>query len=563
MSGTAPRLDPALWRRRYQDGVPAEIDPDAARSLVELFDQAVARFADRPAYTSLGVTLSYADLERRSRAFAAWLQGAAGVGKGERVALVMPNVLAYPVALFGALRAGATVVGTNPLFTAREMADQLADSGAVVAVVLENMAATLAGALGSTDVRAVVVARVGDLMGAKGRLVNLVVKRVRRLVPPYRLPGAVTLARALAQGRARALEPVDVGPEDLAFLQYSGGTTGRAKGVMLTHRNLVANVEQCAAWFSPALRPGEETVLTALPLYHVFALTVNCLLMLRCGARNMLILNARDLPDLVGTLRGERVTVITGVNTLFAHLMATPGFADLDLSALRLTIAGGMATQRPVAERWKAITGTPLIEGYGLTEASPVTNCNRLDIEDFTGAVGYPLPSTEVAVRGPDGAERGVGEEGELCFRGPQVMRGYWRRPDETAAVLGADGFLASGDVGVMDEDGLVRVVDRLKDTIVVSGFTVYPNEVEEIAVGCPGVRECAVIGVPEGATGEAVVMYVVRDDPALTEEALLAHLRANLTRYKLPHRIEFRDELPKTPVGKVLRRALREEVLR
>jgi long-chain acyl-CoA synthetase len=561
MSGATSGLDPGLWRGRYQDGVPAEIDPDAVPSLVQMFEEDVARFSELPAYTSLGVTLTFADLERESRAFAGYLQGAVGVRAGDRVALVLPNVLAYPVALFGALRAGATVVNTNPLYTAREMADQLADSGAVAVVVLENMAATLEAALGGLKIRAVIVARVGDLMGAKGRLVNLVVKRVRRMVPAYRLPGAVSLGDALAEGRTLAFERADVGPESLAFLQYSGGTTGRAKGVMLTHRNLVANVEQCRAWFSPALRVGEETVVTALPLYHVFALTVNCLLMLRCGARSLLILNARDLPAVVKELRREPFSVITGVNTLFAHLMATPGFSELDFSRLRLAVAGGMATQRPVAERWKAITGTPLIEGYGLTEASPVTNCNRLDIEEFTGGIGYPLPSTEIAVRGRDGAELGPGETGELCFRGPQVMRGYWNQPDETAAVLGPDGFLASGDVGLVGEDGMVRVVDRLKDTIVVSGFNVYPNEVEEVAAGCPGVRECAVIGVPERLTGEAVAIFVVRDDPAVSESALLEHLRANLARYKVPHRVEFCEELPKTPVGKVLRRALRDQV--
>jgi long-chain acyl-CoA synthetase len=354
---------------------------------------------------------------------------------------------------------------------------------------------------------------------------------------------------------------VEVGPDDLAFLQYSGGTTGRAKGVMLTHRNLVANVEQCYAWFGPLLREGRESVVTALPLYHVFALTVNCLVMLRCGARSLLILNPRDLPAFVKELGKEEFTVITGVNTLFAHLMATPGFAELDFSTLRLTIAGGMAAQRPVAERWKEITGTPLVEGYGLTEASPVTNCNRLDIESFTGAVGYTLPSTEVAVRGQGGERLGVGDVGELCFRGPQVMRGYWGRPEDTAAVLAEDGFLATGDVGFVGEDGLVRVVDRLKDTILVSGFNVYPNEVEEVAAGCPGVRESACVAVPDQATGEAVALYVVRSDASLTREALLGHLRANLARYKVPHRVEFREELPKTPVGKVLRRALREEV--
>lgn len=554
-------IDPALWLEHYPPGVPAQIDPDEVPSVVHLIESAVAAFGPQAAFSSLGVTLTFEDVDRQSQAFASYLQEL-GVQKGDRVALIMPNVLAYPVALFGALRAGATVVNTNPLYTAREMHEQLADSGAVVAVVLENMAATLADALTGLDVRHVIVARVGDLMGAKGRIVNIVVKRVKKMVPSYDLPGSIPFATALADGARRTFRRIDVGPNDLAFLQYTGGTTGTAKGAMLTHRNMVANVMQCHEWFRPALGEGQNVVVTALPLYHVFALTVNCLLMVRCGAHNLLILNPRDLPAFIKELQKHPFTVITGVNTLFAHMLDTPGFDRIDFSRVRLCIAGGMASQRPVAERWQQATGRPIIEGFGLTEASPVVSCNRLDIDAFTGTIGVPVPSTEVAVRDADGNDLGVGGVGELFFRGPQVMRGYWERPDETTATLGADGFLATGDIGTMDENGLLRVVDRAKDTILVSGFNVYPNEVEEIAVGCPGVREAACIGLPDERTGETVALYVTRSDAALTEETLLGHLRMNLTGYKVPHHIEFRDELPKTPVGKVLRRALREEVI-
>jgi long-chain acyl-CoA synthetase len=554
-------IDPAAWREHYQAGVPFQIDPDEVASLVQLTDEAVAAFGPRAAFSSLGATLTFDDADRQSRAFAAYLQGL-GVEKGDRVALIMPNVLAYPIALLGALRAGATVVNTNPLYTSREMHEQLADSGAVVTVVLENMAATLAGAMAGLKVRRVVVARVGDLMGAKGHLVNIVVKWVKKMVPNYDLPGADTFAKALDIGAGRTFRPVDVGPDDLAFLQYTGGTTGTAKGAMLTHRNLVANVMQLHEWFRPALGEGQNVVVTALPLYHVFALTVNFLLMLRCGAHNLLILNPRDLPAFIKALQKHPFTVITGVNTLYAHMLDTPGFDRIDFSHVRLCVAGGMASQRPVAERWQQATGRPIIEGFGLTEASPVVTCNRLDIDAFTGTIGVPVPSTEVAIRDADGKDVGVGGVGELHFRGPQVMRGYWNRPDETAATLGADGFLATGDIGTMDPNGLLRVVDRAKDTIMVSGFNVYPNEVEEIAVGCPGVREAACIGLPDERTGETVALYVTRTDASLTEETLLGHLRMNLTGYKVPHHIEFRDELPKTPVGKVLRRALREEVI-
>ena len=555
-------IDPALWHEHYPVGVPLQIDPETVPSLVHLVDAAFADYSDSSAFSSLGTTISFAELDRHSRSFAAYLQAACGVQAGDRVALVMPNVLAYPVALIGALRAGATVVNTNPLYTARELHAQLADSGAVVAVVLENMAATVADALPGLPVRKVVIARVGDLMGAKGHIVNVVVKRVKKLVPPYDLPNADSFAAAVSRGADMSLGTVEVGPDDLAFLQYTGGTTGRSKGAMLTHRNMVANVLQCHEWFRPALGTGQNVVVTALPLYHVFALTVNCLLMLRVGAHNLLILNPRDMPAFMKELQKHPFTVLTGVNTLFAHMLDAPGFDKIDFSTVRLCVAGGMATQRPVADRWRQATGRPIIEGYGLTEASPVTACNRLDRDEFTGGIGLPVPSTEVAIRDADGNDLGVGETGELYFRGPQVMRGYWNRPDETAAAIGADGFLATGDIGAVDSDGMLRVVDRAKDTILVSGFNVYPNEVEEIAAGCDGVREAACIGLPDDRTGEAVALYVARSDPGLTAERLLAHLRENLTAYKVPHHIEFREELPKTPVGKVLRRAIREEVI-
>ncbi len=555
-------IDPTLWRRHYPDGVPTAIDPDSVPSLVHLLDLSVTEFGGHPAFTSLGATLSFAEFDAHTRAFAAYLQAVHGVAKGDRVALVMPNVLAYPIALFGALRAGATVVNTNPLYTAREMRAQLADSGAVVAVVLENMAATFAQAAAGLELRGVVLARIGDAMGPRGRVVNLVVKRVRRMVPAYSLPQAQPLARVLKEWAGRDPAPVEVGPDDLAFLQYTGGTTGVAKGAMLTHRNMVANTLQCHEWFRPMIGNGDDLVVTALPLYHVFALTVNLILMVRCGAHNLLILNPRDMPAFMAELRKYPFTIIVGVNTLFAHMLDAPGFDRVDFSEVRLCVAGGMSTQRPVAERWQATTGKPIIEGYGLTEASPVVTCNRLDIQDFTGAIGVPVPSTELSVRDADGNELPPGQAGELAFRGPQVMRGYWNRPEETAGCLGADGFLLTGDIGRIDEDGLVRVIDRAKDTILVSGFNVYPNEIEEIAVGCPGVTEAACVGLPDDRRGEVAALFVTTNDPALTIDTLRAHLRANLTGYKVPHRIEFRDELPKTPVGKVLRRAIREEVI-
>lgn len=555
-------IDPTLWRRHYPDGVPTQIDPELVPSLVHLLDESVATFAAHPAFTSLGADLTFAEFNRHTLAFAAYLQAHLGVAKGDRVALVMPNVLAYPIALFGALRAGATVVNTNPLYTAREMRAQFVDSGATVVVVLENMAATLAEAVADLPLRGVVVARVGDAMGRRGHLVNVVVKRVKHMVPTYDLPSADLLGHVLKEWHGRTPIPVDLGPDDLAFLQYTGGTTGVSKGAMLTHRNMIANTLQCHEWFRPVIGHGDDVAVTALPLYHVFALTVNLLLMLHCGAHNLLILNPRDMPGFIRELGKYPFTIITGVNTLFAHMLNSPGFDKLDFSSLRLCVAGGMAAQRPVAERWQAVTGKAIAEGYGLTETSPVVTCNRLDTTEFTGTIGVPVPSTELAIRNTDGNDLGVGEVGELAFRGPQVMRGYWNRPDETAKCLGQDGFLLTGDIGRIDDDGLVRVIDRVKDVIVVSGFNVYPNEVEEIAVGCPGVFEAVCVGLPRDATGEVVALFVTRNDPTLTVDTLRAHLRANLAAYKVPHRIEFREELPKTPVGKVLRRAIREEVI-
>jgi long-chain acyl-CoA synthetase len=550
------------WLARYEDGVPAEIDPDCFRSLVELFDASVASFSSRPAYASLGHTMTFADLDRLSRCFAAYLQQRLGVTRGERVALMLPNTLAYPVCLFGALRAGATVVNTNPLYTPRELEQQLADSGAETIVVFENIAHTVADVLSrrGTALSNVIVVRLGDLLGRRqSLLVNAVVKYGKRLVPAYELPEAVSLPAALREGAQLELDPVELGPDDVAFLQYTGGTTGVAKGAMLTHRNLVANIEQMRAWFT-TLVPSGEVMITALPLYHVFALTVNCLLMLRVGALSVLVVDPRNCDALIRELRRNRFSLITGVNTLFNVLLDHPRFAQLDFSSLKLAIAGGMAAQKAVAERWQSVTGVTLVEGYGLTEASPVTTCNPLDIDAFTGSIGLPLPSTEASVRGERGRELPPGEIGELHFRGPQVMRGYWQRPDETAQVLGTDGFLATGDLGYVDEAGFAYVVDRAKDVIVVSGFNVYPNEVEGVAAAHPGVREVAVVGAPDPRSGEAGVMFVVRSDEDLTSEELLDHLQANLARYKLPRRIEFRTELPKSAVGKILRRALRDD---
>ncbi|MFO7188158.1 MAG: long-chain-fatty-acid--CoA ligase [Pseudomonadota bacterium] len=552
-----------IWLPSYPAGIPADIDYRQYRSVGELFDEGVAKYASRTAYHHMGRDLSFAELDRAARAFGAWLQ-ARGLSKGARVALMMPNVLQYPIGIFGALRAGYVVVNTNPLYTPRELEYQLIDSGAEAIVILENFAHTLAQVIHRTPVRHVVIASMGDMLGLKGPLVNLVVRRVKKMVPPYELPGAVRWNDMLREGERMTLAPVEVGPEDIAFLQYTGGTTGVAKGAMLLHRNIIANVLQAEAWVRPFMSPDRsEIVITALPLYHIFSLTVNCLLFFKAGGCGVLITNPRDIPALVKEMGRHRFTVFGGVNTLFNALLHNPDFAKLDFSALRISLGGGMAVQKQVAEKWKEVTGCTLVEAYGLTETSPGVTVNPLDIPQWNGTIGVPLPSTDVEIRDDEGRPVPLGQAGEICIRGPQVMAGYWNKPEETAKVMHPDGFFASGDIGIMDERGFVHIVDRKKDMIVVSGFKVFPNEVEAECAQHPGVLECAAVGVPDEHSGEVVKLYVVRKDPKLTEEALKNYLHDVLTGYKRPHYIEFRDQLPKTNVGKILRRALREEALR
>jgi long-chain acyl-CoA synthetase len=549
-----------IWLKHYPKGVPAEIDWRQYRSIGDLFEQSVARYASRPAYHSMGKELTFASLDALSRQFGAWLQSK-GLPPGARVAIMLPNCLQYPVCAFGILRSGYAVVNVNPLYTARELSHQLKDSGSEVIVVLENFAHVVQESLAGTAVKHVVVASLGDLLGAKGAIVNLVVRHVKKMVPPWQLPQAVRFNAMLAQGAQHTLRPAQVGHEDIAFLQYTGGTTGLAKGAVLLHRNILANVEQAAAWVSPFLDEREpQTIITALPLYHVLSLTANCLLMMKIGGSNILITNPRDIPGFVAELRKHRFTLITGVNTLYNALLNNPDIGKVDFSRLKVSLGGGMAVQKAVADRWKQVTGCTLVEAYGLSETSPAVTINPLDLAAFNGSIGLPVPSTDIQIRDDEGHEVPLGQSGELCVRGPQVMKGYWNQPAETSAVLGADGFLATGDVATVDEQGFVRIVDRKKDMISVSGLKVYPNEVENVAAMHPGVLECAAIGVPDEHSGEAVKLLVVRKDPALTEEALRAHCHDRLTGYKRPKFIEFRKELPKTNVGKILRRALREE---
>ena len=547
-----------IWLKSYPEGVPAEIGPLAESSLAELLVNACRRYGDKTAYLSMGARLSYAELDRRASEFAGWLQSI-GIGKGARVALMMPNLLQYPVCMFGALRAGCVVVNCNPLYTPRELEHQMKDSGAEVMVVVENFARTVEQILPQTSIRHVIVTSMGEMLGLKGFLVNLMVRHVRKMVPPWRIPSALDLDQALAAGRRRGFRAPVVGLDDLAFLQYTGGTTGVAKGAMLSHRNIIANVTQAGTWISSVVRDGEEVVVTALPLYHIFALTANCLMFMRLGATNLLIANPRDIQDLVKQLNRHPFSILTGVNTLFNALLHDERFAALDFSRLKVTLGGGMAVQKPVADRWHEVTGKPLIQAYGLTETSPAVTINPLYIDTFTGSIGLPLPSTEVSIRDDAGHEVATNQPGELCVRGPQVTRGYWKRADETSSVFHADGFLRTGDVGYMDSQGFIFLVDRKKDMILVSGFNVYPNEVEEVVASHPGVREVAAIGVPDEHSGEAVKIFVVRKDPALTAEAIIAHCRSQLTSYKVPRHVEFRDDLPKTNVGKVLRRALKD----
>ena len=552
-----------VWLNRYPADVPAEINADRYESLVGLFEAAVKRYGDRAAFINMGQQMSFNQLEERSRAFAAWLQQGLGLKKGDRVALMMPNLLQYPVALFGVLRAGMIVVNVNPLYTPRELKHQLNDSGASAIVIVSNFAHTLEKVVAETAIKQVVLTRLGDqLSPVKGTLVNFVVKYVKRLVPKYHLPNAISFRDVLQQGKALSYERPAMSNDDLAFLQYTGGTTGVAKGAMLTHRNMQANLEQTKATYGSVLRDGKELVVTALPLYHSFALTVNGLLFLDLGGTNLLITNPRDIPGFVKEMAKYPFTAITGVNTLFNALLNDSHFQKLDFSSLRLSAGGGMSVQKVVAERWEKLTGHYLLEGYGLTECAPLVSVNPYDITCHNGSIGLPIPSTDIRVSDEQGNEVAPGEPGELCIRGPQVMRGYWQHPEATEEVM-KNGWLHSGDIVTVDREGFIRIVDRKKDMILVSGFNVYPNEIEDVLMQHSKVREAAAIGVPSDLSGEAVKVCVVKKDPSLTKEELLDHCRRQLTGYKVPKIIEFRDELPKSNVGKILRRELRDEALK
>ena len=549
-----------IWLASYPAGVPAEIDVDEFRSLGDLFEQSVVSYADRTAFINMGRAISYGELDGLTRDFAAYCQSELGLKPGTRIALMMPNVLQYPVAMFGALRAGYTVVNCNPLYTPRELQHQLKDSGAEAILILENFASVLQQVIADTNVRHVLVTGLGDMLGTlKGGLVNFVVRHVKKMVPAYTLPQALHFSEALGRGRGAAFTPAAVGHDDIAFLQYTGGTTGVSKGAMLTHRNIIANLQQAHAWLKPALSATSETIITALPLYHIFALTANCLTFLKVGATNVLITNPRDIPAFVRELGKHRFTTITGVNTLFNALLNDPDFAKLDFAPLHITLGGGMAVQKAVAEKWRQVTGNTLIEAYGLTETSPAATINPLDLAAYNGSIGLPISSTEVRIRDDQGADLAPGQAGELCVRGPQVMKGYWMRPEATAEVIMADGFLRTGDIAVMDEKGYLRIVDRKKDMILVSGFNVYPNEIEDVVAMHPGVLEVAAVGVPDEKSGEAVKLFVVKRDANLDAASVINHCKAHLTGYKVPKQVEFRSELPKTNVGKILRRALRD----
>jgi long-chain acyl-CoA synthetase len=556
-----------IWLKNYPKGVPADIDPSLYRSLAELLEASFAKYRDRDAFLSMGKKLTYAQVDEMSAAFGAWLQSR-GLARGDRVAVMMPNLLQYPVAVAAILRAGLVVVNVNPLYTPRELEHQLNDSGAKAIVIVENFAHTLEQVLAKTKVQHVVLTSLGELLGfPKGAIVNTVVRKVRKMVPAFSLPGATRFNAAIAAGRRLRLQKPDLGPNDVAFLQYTGGTTGVSKGATLTHRNIVANTLQNDAWLQPAIDKGapvgQYTIVTALPLYHIFALSVCAMLGMHIGARCLLIINPRDIPAVIKELSKYEFHMFPAVNTLYNALLNHPDFRKINFKGLRAANGGGMAVQRAVAERFYKLTGCPIIEGYGLSETSPSLTCNRADNAEYTGTIGLPLPSTEISIRDDAGNELPLGEAGEICARGPQVMAGYWQRPDETAKVMTADGFFRTGDIGVMDAEGQVKIVDRKKDMVLVSGFNVYPNEVEDVVASHPGVLECAVVGVPDNASGEAVVLYVARKDPALTEKALLDYCAEQLTNYKRPKYIIFRQELPKTNVGKVLRRELRDDAVR
>lgn len=549
-----------VWLKSYPAGIPEEIDYAGYQSVTDVFEQAIERFGGNPCFSNLGTALSYDDMDRYTDQLASYLQSLPGLAKGDRVAVMMPNVLQNPIAIFATLRAGFTVVNTNPLYTARELAHQLKDSGARAIIVMENFCHTLEEVIDDTPIEHVVTTQLGDLLKfPKSLIVNLVVKHVKKMVPAFDLPRAVSFKQALALGSRQPHRRVECSHEDLAFLQYTGGTTGVAKGAMLTHGNMIANMQQASAWIKNVVEDGEEVIITALPLYHIFSLTANCLTFMKVGALNYLITNPRDMPGFVKELQGLRFTAMTGVNTLFNAMMNTPGFERIDFSNLKLALGGGMAVQQAVAERWQKQTGTPLLEAYGLTETSPAVCINPLDLKQFNGSIGLPVPSTEISIQDIDGNMVPLGETGELCVRGPQVMKGYWQRPEATAEVLTPEGWLRTGDIAIMTPEGYFKIVDRKKDMILVSGFNVYPNEIEDVIALHPKVLEVAAIGVPDEHSGEAVKVCVVKRDASLTAEELKAFCSENLTGYKRPRHVEFFDDLPKSNVGKILRKDLRD----
>ncbi len=550
-----------VWLKSYPPYVPAEIDTHEYRSLVDLFQHTVKTYPERPAYSNMGKVLTYAEVDELTKAFAAYLVHGAGLKAGDRIAIMMPNLLQYPIALFGALRAGLIVVNTNPLYTDRELEHQLKDSQASAIIILANFAHTLESVLDEVNLKTIITTEIGDLLGfPKALLVNSVVKYVKKMVPPFKLPEAIKFNQVIRLGKQYAVNFQDANPshEDLAFLQYTGGTTGVAKGAMLSHRNMLANMLQAAAWTAKDLQTGQEVFITALPLYHVFALTANALFALELGAKNILITNPRDLPALIKELQREPFTFISGVNTLFNAMLHAKDIDKVDFSKLKVTLGGGMAVQRPVAERWKALTGVTLLEAYGLTETSPAVCINPVDLQDFNGMIGLPIPSTEISIHDEYGQELAIGQTGELWVRGPQVMQGYWNRPDETAKVMPGDGWLRTGDVAVVNEQGFVKLVDRIKDMVLVSGFNVYPNEVEDVLAGHPKVLEAGVIGIKDEHSGEVVKAFVVKKDESLTAQELMDYCHQNLSRYKCPKQIVFVDSLPKSNVGKILRKELR-----
>jgi long-chain acyl-CoA synthetase len=552
-----------IWLKHYPAGVPSEVDPSIYPSLKHMFESACGKHPGAPAFTNMNATLSYSQLEEVTRAFAAWLQQKSGLQPGDRIALMMPNILQYPIAMFGALRAGLVIVNTNPLYTAHELEHQLTDSGAKAIVILENFAHVLESVGPKTDIKRVLVTGVGDLLGfPRGFIVNMVLRHVRKQVPPWNIPGAIRFKDALAAGLGLKFESVEVGPQDIAYLQYTGGTTGVSKGAILTHRNMVVNVLQAGSMLVADPAAGARcTVITALPLYHIFSLTVNAILFTHLGGRNILITNPRDFKGFVAELRKYKFEFISGVNTLFNALLHTPGFETVDFSRLRVSLGGGMAVQSAVAAHWKKVTGCVLTQGWGLTETSPVVTANPPGL-DFNGSIGVPLPSTDLSIRDDAGNELGINEVGEICVRGPQVMRGYWNQPDETAKVMFGD-WLRTGDIGRIDRNGFAYIEDRKKDMILVSGFNVYPNEVEGVAVQHPGILEAAAVAENDERSGEVVALFVVKKDPNLTAESVIEHCRKDLTAYKVPKHIYFRSELPKTNVGKILRRTLRDELRR